>query len=426
LVQYGISELATEERVGVPMLRMINLQSDTWDLSDLKYIAMSEKERNPYLLRPGDILFNRTNSKELVGKCAVFTLSDEYVFASYLIRVRLKKDSLLPDYVVAYLASPLGRRQIDAVSRQIAGMTNINAEEIRELLIPVPNRTMQEKVAAAWRDAIRRRDQTLESARTVLASTNEVFFRELSVRKTASPTNTLQNRIFRRAYSEVTGTRLDPFFHEPHFVFLEKELRADKRYIPIRSLGYLVRGVIYSSEDERPEGVTVIRANNIDLDTGELDLGDLVRVRPDIGFGEDQRIEKNDILICAASGSKQHAGKVCFIADPIDAYFGGFMMVLRCTTDSLLSEYLAYYMQSELFRQSIFRHLGGTNINNLSVSMVSNLGVLVPEMVEQKRICTAVRNLRTKARGLREQAKSRFTDDTNEIEALILGRRISK
>ena len=44
LVQYGISERATEEPVGVPMLRMINLQDDTWDLSDLKYIEMTDKE----------------------------------------------------------------------------------------------------------------------------------------------------------------------------------------------------------------------------------------------------------------------------------------------------------------------------------------------------------------------------------------------
>jgi hypothetical protein len=69
-VQYGISERATEEPIGVPMLRMINLQDDTWDLSDLKYIHMTEREKKPYLLRTGDILFNRTNSKELVGSPA--------------------------------------------------------------------------------------------------------------------------------------------------------------------------------------------------------------------------------------------------------------------------------------------------------------------------------------------------------------------
>jgi hypothetical protein len=104
LVQYGISERATEEAVGVPMLRMLNLQDGEWDLTDMKYIAMDDREKRPYLMGHGDILFNRTNSKELVGKCNVFNLRGEYVFASYLVRVRLKAaGGLRPEYVVIYL-----------------------------------------------------------------------------------------------------------------------------------------------------------------------------------------------------------------------------------------------------------------------------------------------------------------------------------
>jgi len=55
-VQYGISERATEEQVGVPMLRMLNLQEGEWSLDDMKYIALTEEERKPYLLKQGDIL----------------------------------------------------------------------------------------------------------------------------------------------------------------------------------------------------------------------------------------------------------------------------------------------------------------------------------------------------------------------------------
>jgi type I restriction enzyme S subunit len=85
-VQYGSSALAKAEPPGVAMLRMNNLQDDGWDLSDLKYIQLSDKEVENLRLIPGDILFNRTNSKELVGKCAVFRESGDWVFASYLIR----------------------------------------------------------------------------------------------------------------------------------------------------------------------------------------------------------------------------------------------------------------------------------------------------------------------------------------------------
>jgi type I restriction enzyme S subunit len=173
VIQYGISERATSENVGVPMLRMLNLQNGEWSLSDLKYIAMSEAEMKPYLLNRGDILFNRTNSKELVGKCNVFDIDGKFVFASYLMRVSLMVGGkLLPEYVVAYMASSLGRMQIDAVSRQIAGMTNINAEEVGELLIPVPSLRVQKVVSrtvAGLREKARAlRDQArsdLESAK---------------------------------------------------------------------------------------------------------------------------------------------------------------------------------------------------------------------------------------------------------------------
>jgi restriction endonuclease S subunit len=155
-VQYGISERATDEPIGIPMLRMINLQDGSWDISSLKYIEMNEKEKKAYLVQAGDVLFNRTNSKELVGKCNVFDLLGEYVFASYLMRVRLKEQKLLPCYLVAYMASSLGRIQIDAVSRQIAGMTNINAEELRNLLIPIPPLIVQNRICRRVAD-IRRK-----------------------------------------------------------------------------------------------------------------------------------------------------------------------------------------------------------------------------------------------------------------------------
>lgn len=64
-IQYGISERATSENIGVPILRMLNLQDSSWDISDLKYIELSQKDKNSYLVQKKDILFNRTNSKEL-------------------------------------------------------------------------------------------------------------------------------------------------------------------------------------------------------------------------------------------------------------------------------------------------------------------------------------------------------------------------
>lgn len=138
LVQYGTSEKANSKGEGVPILRMNNIVDGVLDTKDLKYIDLPEKERARLLLRDGDILFNRTNSKELVGKCAVFHEEGEYVFASYLIRLRAATAKVLPDFLTFAVNSPIGRTQIDALSRQIIGQANINTDELRSLQIPLP------------------------------------------------------------------------------------------------------------------------------------------------------------------------------------------------------------------------------------------------------------------------------------------------
>ncbi len=146
LVQYGTSEKANTSSDGTPILRMNNIVDGQLDLTRLKYIHLPERERTKLLLRDGDILFNRTNSKELVGKCAVFHASGEYVFASYLIRLCVIADQASPDFIAYAINSSIGRLQIDALSRQIIGQANVNTDELRSLRIPLPPLSIQSDI----------------------------------------------------------------------------------------------------------------------------------------------------------------------------------------------------------------------------------------------------------------------------------------
>ena len=92
--QYGLSEKASEEPIGIPMLRMNNINNSELSFEDLKYIKLTEEQLENVLLQKGDLLFNRTNSKELVGKTAVFDLEEDYTFASYLIRLRVNPEKV--------------------------------------------------------------------------------------------------------------------------------------------------------------------------------------------------------------------------------------------------------------------------------------------------------------------------------------------
>lgn len=115
----------------------------------MKYVDVADEEFQRFKVEPGDLIINRTNSKELVGKCEVFRESGDWIFASYLIRIRINPKRAIPQFVSDFLNSPAGRLQIDRLSRQIIGMTNINAEELKQLLIPLPSDiTVQAKMVA--------------------------------------------------------------------------------------------------------------------------------------------------------------------------------------------------------------------------------------------------------------------------------------
>lgn len=146
MIQYGTSKKANTAGDGTPIIRMNNLLNGVLNLQNLKHIRLNPKEMEKLTLLDGDILFNRTNSKELVGKCATFHKKGIYVYASYLIRVRMDKTKANADYVTYALNSPIGRQQIDALSRQIIGQANINSEELRSLQIPVPSLPVQQSI----------------------------------------------------------------------------------------------------------------------------------------------------------------------------------------------------------------------------------------------------------------------------------------
>ena len=108
-IQYGTSSKAGSDATGIPVLRMGNIQDGDLDLSNLEYLSAQDVDVQKTLLEHGDLLFNRTNSAELVGECAVFKgAPSRACFASYLIRVSF--EGFLPEFACAYINSEHGRR----------------------------------------------------------------------------------------------------------------------------------------------------------------------------------------------------------------------------------------------------------------------------------------------------------------------------
>ncbi|WP_420559754.1 restriction endonuclease subunit S [Tepidicaulis sp.] len=137
-VKYGTAKKAHTEPRGLPVLRMGNITYDGCvDTRDLKYVELLAKEVPKYTTRYGDILFNRTNSKDLVGKTAVFTEPKPMAIAGYLVRARVNEHAD-PFYISAYLNSKHGKKTLRSMCKNIVGMANINAQEFQDITILMP------------------------------------------------------------------------------------------------------------------------------------------------------------------------------------------------------------------------------------------------------------------------------------------------
>ena len=145
-VKYGTSRPAVENGK-YPYLRMNNLTYDgQLDLTELKRIDIPDNEIEKCIVRKGDVLFNRTNSVELVGKTCVFNESEDMVIAGYIIRVRLKP-IMLPIVLSYFMNTDALKRKLRDMAKGAVNQANINAQELKAIRIYLPPIEIQTQFA---------------------------------------------------------------------------------------------------------------------------------------------------------------------------------------------------------------------------------------------------------------------------------------
>jgi len=144
--QYGISRRG-ERKGKVPILRMNNLVDGKIDTSDLQYLDLDERESEKFCLEKGDILFNRTNSHELVGKTALFDVHGTFVFASYLIRLKPDTRLATPEFLNFYMNGEGTQQRLKYLASRGVSQSNINATKLKGFSIPLPPLSEQHEIA---------------------------------------------------------------------------------------------------------------------------------------------------------------------------------------------------------------------------------------------------------------------------------------
>lgn len=132
---------------GIVCLRMYNIQDGKIVWKDLKRMLLTSEEIDKFSLRPGDILVNRVNSRELVGKAAIIEKIEEpVVFESKNIRLRLNKKYIMPEYVNYCFLTRIVRDVFEGKAKQTVGMATISQPEISNLILPIPPLNEQQEI----------------------------------------------------------------------------------------------------------------------------------------------------------------------------------------------------------------------------------------------------------------------------------------
>lgn len=167
-LKYGTSKKSSDSGE-VVVLRMGNLQNGEIDWSNLAYTS-DEEDIKKYLLKPGDILFNRTNSPELVGKTSIYRGEMPAIYAGYLIKLDYEKNIIVGDYLNYYLNSSKAKEYYMQVKTDGVSQSNINAKKIGEFEIPLPTLSEQHEIVRLINDLLARERAAKQATEQALAS----------------------------------------------------------------------------------------------------------------------------------------------------------------------------------------------------------------------------------------------------------------
>lgn len=143
--QYGLSVKGSDAG-NCAMLRMTNQINGQIVANDLQLVHISEDEFIKFKVDPGDILFNRTNSFDLVGRTAIFDIDGNFVFASYLIRLKVDDKQLNPFFLNHYLNWGITQQRLKSIATRAVSQSNISATRLKGFYVPLPPLDSQKEI----------------------------------------------------------------------------------------------------------------------------------------------------------------------------------------------------------------------------------------------------------------------------------------
>lgn len=383
-LKYGTSEKSSS--VGkITVLRMGNITDiGTIDYSNLVY-SSNDEDIKQYSLKKGDLLFNRTNSSEWVGKTAVYMGEQPAIYAGYLIRVR--PILISPDYLNIVMNSSYYRSWCYNVKTDAVNQSNINAQKLSKLMVPVPPLKEQKRIIveiAKWTSLIATIRNNKEDLQAIIKQAKNKIL-DLAIHgklvpqdPNDEPASKLLKRINPKA--EITCDN-------GH----SEKLPQGWYSATINDVCLVIGGVSYNKADIQDTGIRVLRGGNIQ--SGKVFYCSDDVFIPFSYQNKENQVQYGDIIVVASTGSQTLIGKTGFVDRDIPkTQIGAFLRIVR-PKQKTLSPYIRLLFQTDAYKDYIRNVAKGSNINNVKNAHLQNYQICLPPLAEQQRIVTKIEEL---------------------------------
>ena len=403
--QYGVSIVMNEDKIGTKIYRMNEISNVLANSDVSKYAELDAAEIDTYRLNDRDVLFNRTNSLDFVGRTGIFRKfrQEDVVFASYLVRLVPNPNIVTPEYLTAFLNTRYGALDVRRRARISINQSNVNPEELKRIEIPLLSSELQQKITQSFDRAF----NLIQSSEVCYREAETLLLSELGLTDWQPKQQTESVRNF----SDVWGAgRMDAEYFQPKY---DEIVDAIKGYAGgWDTLGNLVtmrKCVEVGSKQYLDEGIPFVRVSNItpfeiteEKYISEELYSQIARHQP----------KQGEILLSkdATPGIAHHLDE-----QPGKMIPASGILRLRRKSDKVNDEYLTLALNSMLTQEQVNRDVGGSVIMHWRPDQVA--GTLIPVLSQDKQ--AEIRRKVAESAALRRQSRDLLDRAKQAIEIAI-------
>jgi restriction endonuclease S subunit len=389
---------------------------DGLDFNDTEYIGSVPSSK---ILRANDILSPFIGQAVRLLKFSMLPATEQkFVADNNCGIIRPNPEAIFPPYLLEALRSRFCGEQILQLIGG-GGVPFLGAANAKKILIPLPPREVQRRLASEMEAAREERRRKLAQADELISSFDAWLLTQLGL----EPPPADNHKVFAIRFGDIQG-RVDPYFYQPRFEKVMRELAASR--FPLKTIGDICEQPVGGATPTRGDaelyadaGIKFLRILNIK--PNEIDLADVKHIRDSVHNGELSRsqLAADDVLMTITG----RVGTAAVVPqDILPANINQHIVRLHVTSAECLPDYLAAYLNSSVGLAISNRSVtGGTRIA-LDYQAIRSLPVPIPPRNRQEAIIGELNKRRLKAGNLRREAEVEWQAAKRRFEEQLLTR----